>query len=368
VVVGAGPAGSACAAKLRSYGLDVVMLDKEKFPRHKACAGLVSAAAWQELGLDPAEYAKGRVFQPVFGFRTSSMGGPVVETRYDHPIGYGILRSEFDQYLVERSGVWLLDGEEVKSLERESDGWIVNKGLKASIIVGAGGHSCPVAQYLGSSPSTEQAVTAKMVEYRLEESALENCALEPDMPEIYFCPDLQGFGWCLRKGNFINLGLGRSDRKRFGEHFSVFLGHLKLCHKVPGEIPDSYAGHRFLLFGASRRRIVADRALVIGDAAGLACRRSGEGIRPAIESGLLAARAILDAGGDYSRARLETYHAALSARFEPSVNGRLNRFLDRTPGWIQAIAARRMLSSIRFTRQVVINRWFLHADEPPFAY
>jgi flavin-dependent dehydrogenase len=38
--------------------------------------------------------------------------------------------------------------------------------------------------------------------------------------------------------------------------------------------------------------------VLIGDAAGLAYAQSGEGIRPAIESGLLAAGAIVAAGGD----------------------------------------------------------------------
>ena len=41
--------------------------------------------------------------------------------------------------------------------------------------------------------------------------------------------------------------------------------------------------------------------LLVGDAAGLAYPQSGEGIRPAIESGLLAAATIVEADGDYTR-------------------------------------------------------------------
>ena len=51
--------------------------------------------------------------------------------------------------------------------------------------------------------------------------------------------------------------------------------------------------------------------LLIGDAAGMAYSPSGEGIRPAVESGLLAADVILEAAGDYRLARLEPYRATL---------------------------------------------------------
>ena len=59
--------------------------------------------------------------------------------------------------------------------------------------------------------------------------------------------------------------------------------------------------------------------LLIGDAAGLAYKQSGEGIRPAIESGLLAAQAILAAQGRLlapSAGRLST--ALLAGRFGTS--------------------------------------------------
>jgi flavin-dependent dehydrogenase len=39
IVVGAGPAGCACACDLASAGRSVLLLDKSEFPRMKACAG-----------------------------------------------------------------------------------------------------------------------------------------------------------------------------------------------------------------------------------------------------------------------------------------------------------------------------------------
>ena len=72
----------------------------------------------EELEIDPDEYARTRVLQPITGFRTSCIGGPPVETRYETPVSYGIRRFEFDDYLLKRSGACLVQGESLTHLER----------------------------------------------------------------------------------------------------------------------------------------------------------------------------------------------------------------------------------------------------------
>ncbi len=67
------------------------------------------------------------------------------------------------------------------------------------------------------------------------------------------------------------------------------------------------SGHAYLLFRESKRTLLNDGILLVGDAAGLAYSQSGEGILPAIESGLLAAEAIVAADGNYSAGKLERY-------------------------------------------------------------
>ena len=41
LIVGAGPAGSACARALRMADVDVLIIEKEKLPRHKICSGVL---------------------------------------------------------------------------------------------------------------------------------------------------------------------------------------------------------------------------------------------------------------------------------------------------------------------------------------
>jgi flavin-dependent dehydrogenase len=60
---------------LRRAGLDVLVIDKERFPRDKSCAGWITPAVVKTLALDIEDYAAGRVWQPITGFRTSTVGG-----------------------------------------------------------------------------------------------------------------------------------------------------------------------------------------------------------------------------------------------------------------------------------------------------
>ena len=108
-------------------------------------------------------------------------------------------------------------------------------------------------------------------------------------------------------------------------------------------------------------RIVDAGVMLAGDAAGIADPQSGEGIRQAVESGLLAARTIVEADGRYSRDRLEPYPARLTARFaEAPILGALGRMV---PDRVKIGLGARLLEAPSFVRHVVIDRWFLHRHQ-----
>src|SRR5207249_10553209 len=98
-------------------------------------------------------------------------------------------------------------------------------------------------------------------------------------------------------------------------HLAAFGAFLKKARKIAFDLPAKMVGHSYLLYGHAKRNVAGDGVLLIGDAAGLAYSQSGEGIRPAIESGLLAAKAILAAGGANSPTLSETYRCLLAQRF-----------------------------------------------------
>jgi len=103
--------------------------------------------------------------------------------------------------------------------------------------------------------------------------------------------------------------------------------------------------------------------LLIGDAAGLAYPQSGEGIRPAVESALLAARVIEDCDGDYAAAQLQAYHELIEQRFgkrhpEPGL-------MERLPLAIKQLVASELMKTNWFTHKIVTDRWFLQSHQKP---
>jgi len=356
LVVGGGPAGSSCARRLADAGVAVAVLDRARFPRDKVCAGWITPAVVEALTLDLDDYARAHTLQPFTGFRTGTFDGPLRLVDFGRPISYGIRRCEFDRYLLERSGATLVTGGALKEMRRDGDAWIVNETIRARVIVGAGGHFCPVARTLNPH-MREEVVSAQEVEFRIEPTDAVAGLVRGDSPDLFFWPDLMGYGWTVRKGDYLNVGVGRLAASEFPAAVKQFTQMLRSRGLWPSTDPGPWKGHAYLLNRTSRRRVHHDRMLLVGDAAGLALAPSGEGILAAVESGQMAADAILAARPQYEADRLEAYAAAIDRRFGPRGTP-LN--LTKMPGWMTALASRAMFASPWLTRRVLIEDGFLH--------
>lgn len=358
LIVGGGPAGSSCARRLGQAGLDVIVMDRAAFPRDKVCAGWVTPQVFTDLDLDPQQYASNRTLQPIRNFRVGQVGrGRVVTVRYDDVVSFAIRRCEFDHFLLQRANARLILGEGVTSLIRDKRGWTINESVRASMLVGAGGQHCPVARTIQDGSGRATVVAAQEVELPLGDARV-GPGMDGDTVALYFSPDLMGYGWCLRKQDYLNVGFGRyggSDVRQRVIEFAAFLADNDIVHPDPSW---HWHGHSYRVVSDRRRRIVDDGVLLIGDAAGLACPASGEGIRPAIESGLLAARAIVEARGHYTRAALEPYVRQVDQRF-----GALSRGSRAFTTGMQRLIAP-LLASHWLVRHVVLDRWFLHTTLP----
>ena len=228
IIVGAGPAGSTLASALENSGKKVLIIDKQNFPRDKTCAGWVTPAVMETLSIDPEEYSRGRTLQPIRRFRIGMMGQPAVENDHGDVVSYGIRRCEFDDYLLSRVNAPKQLATPVKSIVRKDGNWVVNDTWEAPLIVGAGGHFCPVARLLGDGPGGhETVVAAKEVEFEMTPDQASACLARGDTPELWFCRDLKGYAWVFRKGNFLNIGLGREDNHKLTGHLEAFVEEMK---------------------------------------------------------------------------------------------------------------------------------------------
>ena len=345
LIVGGGPAGSACATALADRGRDVIVLDVCVFPRDKPCAGWLTPEAVAELPIDFAEYARTRTAQPIVGFRLGKIGGRAIELRYDAPVSHGIRRVELDDAVLRGSGARVVQGHRVRTVERRNGAWVLDGAYAAPYLVGAGGHACPVARLVAGPPAAAATVVAVEAEYPLAGAA--GCRVSPEVPELYFCADFLGYGWCFRKGEYLNVGLGRLDPRHLRAQLQEFLGFLVERGRIATPPRRGWRGHSYALRDGTARRLVGDRVALVGDAAALAFPASGEGIFPALVSGTLAAEAIL---GE----RLGEYPTRLAGRLGGV------RTAGGPPGRLQAWLGGAALRSRPLARRLVLERRFLH--------
>ncbi len=228
-----------------------MVADKAVFPRDKVCAGWITPQVLHDLEIDPDEYREGRTFQPITGFRVGVIGEDnLVETSYGHCVSFGIRRCEFDDYLLRRSGARLLLGAPISSIRRDGPQWVVNNAVRAQMLVGAGGHFCPVARMLNGPLDCAPLVVAQEVELPIDRLSAKACRIIAERPELHFCPDLAGYGWCFRKGEYLNVGFGRLDRHALPKGTAEFVSTIvEAIGRYSRDRLEPYARHLQQRFG-----------------------------------------------------------------------------------------------------------------------
>ncbi|MGM0569822.1 NAD(P)/FAD-dependent oxidoreductase [Marinobacter sp.] len=363
IIVGGGPAGSTLAWALQNTGKRILLIDKARFPRDKSCAGWVTPAVFDALQITPGDYGRDHVLEPIRGFRIGMMGRRAVENDHGETVSYGVRRSEFDHYLLSRTRTDQALDTAINSIYQANGNWVINHRWETPLLVGAGGHFCPVAQHIGAGPgSRESVVTAKEMEFEMTPEQASVCQARGDRPELWFCRDLRGYAWIFRKANHLNVGLGREDPRSLSRHLEKFIAHMQQQGRIPVDLPGRFKGHAYLLYDHAERPLVDDGLMLIGDAAGLAFGQSGEGIRPAVESALIAAN-VIRSEPDLTARSLQPYGEAIARRFGTrSMNPEGGALV---PDWVKVPLAASLMRSHWFTRRVVAERWFLHQQVPP---
>ena len=292
-VIGAGPSGAVAAKRCADYGLNTVLVEKQTLPRAKLCGGAISI---RTLPLVGAEVPEELIEQRIKGFRFYSPALKPIDKISKEIMGISVKRDAFDAFLAGlavKAGCKLIQANALTDLKVDDKG--VNLSLKsgenitAKLVIGADGVNSLVAQKTNIRKHFPSHQVALCVESNILLQKNDMAKLDPDLLELYFSNIAYGYGWVFPKRNGVSVGIGGS-LAQIKNPRQVFDDFCKTVSVVKGiQIKASEVGAHLEPAGGFIRRVVADRTLLVGDAAGFADPFTGEGIYYAIKSGQLAA-------------------------------------------------------------------------------
>jgi menaquinone-9 beta-reductase len=348
VVVGGGPAGSACGYWLADAGWDVVVVEKKQFPREKTCGdGLTPRGVRQlaDMGLEDALAGSHRYTGlRAFGF------GRSIEMRWpQHPnfpdYGYTITRHDLDGLVAARAeaaGATLLQGTEVvgpvvddsvtptQPLPTLSGVTVKEKGtgssrvIKGRYVVVADGSNSRIGRLLGTTRRRELPLGMALRGYyrsdRHDDQFIES-HLDIRDAEGNSVP---GYGWIFPMGDGrVNVGVGllSSEQRWKGLNtthlMDAFVGYAPVSWGLSPETSCGPPTGGKLPMGLSVGPRAGGNVLIAGDASGAINPFNGEGIAYAYETGRLAASALGHAlTGEGTEALLD-YERELNAAYGP---------------------------------------------------
>lgn len=291
VVVGAGPAGATSARRMARSGLQVLILEKQRWPRYKTCGGGLVGRALRALDVEIGDAIEVEARRAELHQHDGSTAMSFLVER-DRPLVSMTMRSALDDTLAEAArgaGAEMRASSEVVDIERRDDRLVLKTTagiVQTRYLVAADGVAGTTARLAGWSRQPRR-IPALESEIQVDPGTRVRFS---DVARFDFGLVPAGYAWVFPKRQGLSVGClsfqpGPAALKR---SLGAYLRRLQIR---PRERQD----HGFVIPVSPRsRRLATDRVLLTGDCAGLADPVLCEGISSAILSGRLAAAAIVD--------------------------------------------------------------------------
>ena len=284
-IIGSGPAGAMAGKQIASYGYSVALIEqKERIGKPVQCGEAITKYALDHVNLSIQQQW---IKQSVKGVKILL---PHNKHFYSTVPGFSINRAVFNQWLADQAakeGADLFLQTMMKTITKKNDSWIIetnNEPFKARMLIGADGAIAKTAELLGL---LQKKTYIKAFQYTFNKNDI-NFPVSDWLCMIMDETYNGGYGWIFPRNDEYNVGVGSIYGKKEMLHTLCkqynFNKNLK-TKKTGGLVP-----YHFHL--SSR---VTDRAIIIGDAAGLTNPVTGGGIHAALYSGQLAGKLISQA-------------------------------------------------------------------------
>lgn len=377
LVIGAGPSGTSCAARLHSLGHDVTVIDKATFPRDKCCGDGLTTNALRVL--ESLQFDSSRVpdWQVCHAVEVRSPQGR--DIMLSLPTNSGTFaaiapRSQLDHALVEHCrdlGITVHEGRQFLDIvSHDANGISVSVDglgtLHADYVVAADGMWSPVRKSLGLSTA------GYLGEWHAFRQYIDNVnGSANDTLHIWFDDDLlPGYAWSFPlPNNRVNFGyciLRTQDRStKFMNE--LWRDLLTRPHIVEALGPDFVPHDRHTAWPIPARIDTAvhssGRVLFVGDAVCATDTLTGEGIGQALETGIAAADAIHE--GEHPASVRRHYTRQVNALL--LADHRMSKLLSRlltSPRVTQAVL--RLVDANDWTRRNFV-RWLFEDESRAIA-
>ena len=318
VVIGGGPGGSTAATMLARQGIDVLLLERDRFPRHHVGESLLPASVpvLEELGVLPAVQEAG--FLPkwgatmVWGRESTPWSWYFRETNQKYPHSYQVWRPQFDQLLLDNSrtnGVEVREGHRVVDVIYQDgratgvryhteDG--VEGTVDARFVVDASGQSGLLSHKFGSRQWGPFFRNLSVYGYFSGAGRLPS----PDDTNIFIESYPQGWLWCIplhtgwsSVGAVVDSTSGQEGIRR-GGLYGFLTGQIRQAPYTAEMLQRAeMASDPFIVkdWSYTSAQFAGDGYVLVGDAACFVDPLFSSGVHLALMAGVLAAAQVTTA-------------------------------------------------------------------------